>query len=94
MSQRLIQQQLPYFFKLAQRDGQDPVRGTVFAKGSLDPVPLSDVRRVGRPRLKWANEARKHAAQAAGDFEEFARIVGSGRGAFQQWARTARGYVG
>ena len=93
LSARLLQFQLHYFWTLAQRPDDDPVRRCVFQAGSIETVALPTPRRQGRPRLEWATEIGKHAANAVGSREGLIALMTNGAGRRDRWKQIVKRYV-
>ena len=93
LSARLLQFQLHYFWTLAQRPDDDPVRRCVFQAGSIETVALPTPRRQGRPRLEWATEIGKHAAHAVGSREGLIALMTNGAGRRDHWKQIVKRYV-
>ena len=67
LSAMLLEQQLKYFGKVYRRLDTDITRKFVFESSSDQLVEASFKKRRGRPRLSWATELRKHAANITGN---------------------------
>lgn len=93
LSNLLLQRQLHLFRKIACMSDDNPVRGSVLQPGSIDLQEHSAKRRVGRPRLAWANCVRQHAQRAAGSESELKRMTLQARDDQEEWRQTVARYI-
>ena len=65
LTQRLLEQQLKLFGKIARAPAEDELRKLTFLSNSLTPATYEFVRRVGRPRHEWASRLQHEAGKVS-----------------------------
>ena len=85
LSQQLLRHQMIYMGNVARRPDHDPVRSSIFQEGTIHLRPLSGMRRVGRPRLKWASTVFDACVKTAGSHEQLKKYFEPGIGAGCSW---------
>ena len=69
LSSVLLQRQLMYFFKVACKGDDHPLRSAIFKPSSLDLRPPSGKRKRSRPRQTWSAELYKLASDVCASLE-------------------------
>ena len=66
LNKKILQQQVKYISKLAERDHDDPTRNCVFKPDSIELIKNS-ARGRGRPRLKWSTDCLLYTSPSPRD---------------------------
>ena len=84
LSTRVLQQQMLYMGKVAQRSPEDAVRQCLFEEDGYNLKVPSGQRGRGRPRQQWAKTVYDRCLQMAGSHSDLVRYF---NGTFAEWRR-------
>ena len=90
-SERVIQQQMLYLGKVAQRPSSDPERQCVFEDDTFQLKMATGCRGQGRPRYQWAKSVLECCLQAAGSPVQLADYF---KGNAAEWRRVVNQHLG
>ena len=93
LSNMLLAKQLHLLARIASRPSGDPVRDSVFDRGSFDLVQLKEKRRVGRPRLAWGRCVYEHALKLAGSAQNLGAMLAVVGTPADTWKTRVRAYT-
>ena len=77
LSSELLKQQLQTFGSTAIR-WNDPLRESIFVRGTITLIETQGVRRQGRPRHTWADQIKREAVKLAGSEARLEEILTQG----------------